>query len=190
MADAETGSTGGSTGGSIGGSTGGSTGGSADGWIGGSAGGSAGERACELLETVLRLMGFEGTVAAFEREDHIELVIEGEDAALVVGQKGQTLDALQYVVNRALTRELGEHELMVVNSDGYRERREASLLELAKRLSEKALSAGKIVALDPMSARDRRIIHMALRDVAGLETRSEGEGEERRLLIVPDTGAM
>lgn len=142
-------------------------------------------RALELLDVLLGLMGFDTTVASIQRDDHVELVIAGEDAELTVGQKGQTLDALQYFVNRALTRELGEHPLMVVNAEGYRERREASLLELAKRLSEKALSAGKIVALDPMSARDRRVIHLALRDVAGIETHSEGEGEERRLLIVP-----
>lgn len=147
--------------------------------------GSADARALELLEALLRLMGFDTAVASIQRDDHVELVISGEDAELTVGQKGQTLDALQYFVNRALTRELGEHPLMVVNAEGYRERREASLLELAKRLSEKALSAGKIVALDPMSARDRRVIHLALRDVAGIETHSEGEGEERRLLIVP-----
>ncbi|MBK8480941.1 MAG: KH domain-containing protein [Proteobacteria bacterium] len=144
-------------------------------------------RGSELLETLLRLMGFDAEVDAIEREENVELVIGGEDASLAVGQKGQTLDALQYLVNRGLTRELGEHKLMVVNAEGYRERREASLIELAERLSEKALSAGKIVALDPMSARDRRVIHMALRDVAGIETRSEGEGDDRRLLIVPQS---
>ena len=75
---------------------------------------------------------------------------------------------------------------MVVDSDGYRERRIEALRELAERLGDKAARTGKIVAVNPMSAHDRRVIHMALRETPGISTRSEGEGEERRLLIVPE----
>jgi spoIIIJ-associated protein len=121
-----------------------------------------------------------------ETEDRVELSVSGIDASMLVGKKGQTLDAIQYLVNRMVGKRVGEHKLIVIDSAGYRERREASLIELAKRLGEKARAEGKIVALNPMSARDRRVIHMTLRDAPDLSTRSEGDGEERRLLIVPE----
>jgi spoIIIJ-associated protein len=139
----------------------------------------------EIVRTLLELMGLDAEVSSVTDDDPVEVAIEGADAALVVGRKGQTLDALQYIVNRVATRRVGDHPLVVVNADGYRERREASLTEMAHRLSEKAQDEGKIVALNPMSARDRRVVHMALRDNPSVTTRSEGDGDERRLLIVP-----
>lgn len=138
------------------------------------------------LEELLELMGAEATVGADEGEEQIKLSIEGEDAGGLIGKKGKTLDALQFLVNKIVSRKPGEHKLVVVDSEGYRERREASLVELAQRLADKVLDEQKTVRLNPMSARDRRIIHLTLRDVEGLCTESEGEGEERRLLIIPD----
>lgn len=148
-----------------------------------------GAAAVEMVETLMQLLDAEVSVGHRLLADRIELSIDGPGAAWVVGRRGQTLDALQYLLNRMLTQRLGEHPLVVVNADGYRERREASLVELAHRLSEKAQQEGKVVALNPMTARDRRVVHMALRDVAGVSTRSEGDGEERRLLIVPEVYA-
>jgi len=75
---------------------------------------------------------------------------------------------------------------IVIDSDGYRQRRNDALVQLAHRLREKATRSGKIVAVNPMSAHDRRIIHLALKDVPDVSTRSEGEGAFRRLLIVPE----
>lgn len=138
------------------------------------------------LEGLIRHMRARARVnLTAEREDEVELAVSGLDASLLVGKKGQTLDALQYVVNRMVGKRLGERKRVVIDSDGYRERREASLVELARRLSEKARSEGKTVALNPMSARDRRIIHLTLKDEPRVSTRSEGQGEERRLLIIP-----
>ena len=137
------------------------------------------------LEELLARMGFEAEVGGSESSEQIDLSIEGPDAGALVGNKGQTLDALQLLLNKIVGARGEPCKLVVVDSDGYRVRREASLVEMANRLSERALQERKIVRLNPMSARDRRVIHMTLRQVGGIETRSEGEGEERRLLIIP-----
>lgn len=139
----------------------------------------------EVLVQILGRMRARAKVRVVEGADQVELAISGPDASVVVGNKGQTLDSLQYLLNRIVSRRVGEHKLLLVNADGYREKREAALVDLARRLSEKARSEGKAVALNPMSARDRRVIHLTLKDDPEVCTRSEGEGEERRLLIVP-----
>jgi len=144
------------------------------------------EDAQRALEELLELMVVEASVTAKEDEEQIKVSIDGEDAGSLIGKKGKTLDALQFVVNKIVGRLPGEHKVVVVDSEGYRERREASLVELAQRLGDKVLDEQKVVKLNPMSPRDRRIIHLTLRDVEGLCTESEGEGEERRLLIIPE----
>lgn len=143
-------------------------------------------QAKQALADILERMGLEVEIEGEEQDEQIDLRVHGEDAAGLVGKKGRTLDALQFLVNKIVSRRVVDHKLVVLDADRYRERREASLLQLAERLGDKALDEGKIIRLNPMSARDRRVIHMALRDVSGLSTRSEGDGEDRRLLIVPE----
>lgn len=140
----------------------------------------------QVVDKLVELMGLEVEVAVEEQEEQVDVQITGTDAASLVGKKGKTLDALQFIVNKIVSRQVRDHKLVVLDADSYRQRREASLTQLAQRLGEKALDEGKIVRLNPLSARDRRIIHITLRDVEGLSTRSEGDGEERRLLIVPE----
>jgi spoIIIJ-associated protein len=148
--------------------------------------GQALARAKDALARLLELMGVDVGIEANETAEQLKLSISGPDASGLIGKKGKTLDALQYLVNKIVARNPQDSKLVVLDSDGYRERREASLVQLAERLAEKALDEGKIIRLNPMSARDRRVIHVTLRDVGGLSTRSEGDGDERRLLIVPD----
>ncbi|PID39693.1 MAG: RNA-binding protein [Proteobacteria bacterium] len=143
-------------------------------------------QAKRALADVLERMGLDVEIEGEEQDEQIDLRVHGEDAASLVGKKGRTLDALQFLINKIVSRRVAEHKLVVLDADSYRKRREASLLQLAERLGDKAVEEGKIIRLNPMSPRDRRVIHMALRDVSGLSTRSEGDGEERRLLIVPE----
>ena len=143
------------------------------------------ENAQQVLATLLGRMGMDVEVASEEDGERIRLTVRGEDAALLIGKKGQTLDALQFLVNRMVKGDEENHKVIDIDADGYRVRRAESLVELAMRLSEKARETGQVIALNPMSARDRRTIHMTLKDVNGVTTQSEGEGEERRLLIVP-----
>jgi spoIIIJ-associated protein len=139
-----------------------------------------------MLAEIVDLMGFQLEVEGAVEDGRIMLRLEGEEAGELIGRKGQTLDALQFLLNRMLNRQLRDRMPVVVDTGGYRQRRADALKELAERLGEKAARTGKIVAVNPMSAHDRRIIHMALREVPGITTRSEGEGPSRRLLIVPE----
>jgi spoIIIJ-associated protein len=141
-----------------------------------------------VLAEMIRLMGFEVQVSSEQTPERMVLNISGPEAALLIGKKGQTLDALQFLLNKIVYRDGGEHQPLVVDSDGYRRRRVEALEQLAHRLSEKAIRSGKVVAVNPMSAHDRRIMHLALRETPGVTTRSEGEGIYRRLLIVPEPG--
>ena len=132
-------------------------------------------------------MGYSVDVAATETPRRIVLNIQGDDATELIGPKGQLLDALQFIVNRVLNRRSRDRRPAFVDCGGYRQRRVDALQELAERLREKASDSGKTVVVNPMSAHDRRVIHMALRDTPEVSTRSEGEGSMRRVLIVPNS---
>jgi spoIIIJ-associated protein len=148
---------------------------------------SVNEKASEVLRTLLSKMAVEHEVVASEDEERVTLEVKGPETGLVIGKKGQTLDALQYLVNKIVSREVSEEESKPINVDaeGYRGRRAESLIELAHRLAEKAVRTGKPVAADPMSPADRRVIHVALANTPGLTTKSEGEGIYRHLVIIP-----
>jgi spoIIIJ-associated protein len=147
-----------------------------------------GERAREVLAAILTRMGLDATVDLVEDGERVRLDVKGPEAGLVIGKKGQTLEALQLVVQKIAHRgRAGEAGLrsIVVDTEGYRARREEALVEMAHRLGEKARATGRTVTMNPMSPHDRRIIHITLDKVPGVTTRSEGEGVFRRLLIVP-----
>jgi spoIIIJ-associated protein len=148
------------------------------------------ERAREVLGGILQRMGIDATIDVREEEEKTFLDIHGPEAGLVIGKKGQTLEALQYLVAKALHRPQSEgddeeYRPVVVDAEGYRSRREATLVEMAGRLGEKAIRTQTPITMNPMSPHDRRIIHITLDKVPGVTTRSEGEGIFRRLVIVP-----
>jgi spoIIIJ-associated protein len=158
--------------------------------------GSVAERAKDVLHDMLQRMGIEATIDVHEDDERITLDVRGAEGGLIIGKKGQTLDSLQYLVAKIVHRgseppvaegstasPLGKP--IVVDTEGYRARRVDSLVELAHRLSEKAIRTRKTITVDPMSPHDRRIIHLTLGSVPGVTTRSEGEGAFRRLLIIP-----
>ncbi len=145
------------------------------------------EEAAKILRDILSKMKLEAEVVPTENEERITLEVKGPETGLIIGKKGQTLDSLQYLVNKIVSKKLaeGEGKAITVDAEGYRERRAESLVELAHKLAEKAKRTGKPVAADPMSAADRRIIHVTLANMAGLTTRSEGEGIYRHLVVIP-----
>ena len=145
------------------------------------------EDAANVLREILTKMGLQAEVVASEKEERINLEVKGPETGLIIGKKGQTLDALQYLVNKIVSKKVGEGEGkgVIVDAEGYRDRRAESLVELAHKLAEKAKRTGRPVACDPMSAADRRIIHVTLANMAGLTTRSEGEGIYRHLVVIP-----
>lgn len=149
------------------------------------------DHAAEVLSKLLAAMHMPAEVAASEDEESITLEIRGSEAALIIGKQGQTLDALQYLVNKmtAFGRSDTEDKPIHVDAEGYRARRAESLTELANRLAEKAVRTGQPVAASPMSPADRRIMHVALSERPDLTTCSEGEGVHRHLVIIPRRSA-
>ena len=144
------------------------------------------QQSSKILGEILDLMGHEFQVEAQQQDgQRVLLNIVGDEQRELVGSKGQTLDALQYLLSRIMSNKLDSKCPVIVDDGGYRERREEALKELAQKLHEEATSTGKSLLLNPMSAHDRRVIHMALKEQQGISTRSEGDGIYRRLLIVP-----
>jgi spoIIIJ-associated protein len=150
---------------------------------------AAAEKAGAALAEILRLMGVEATVEIIPEPTRDEMILEihTQNSGLLIGRKGQTLEALQYLVTRiAGERPGGETPHIVVDVENYRDRRRKSLEDMALRLGEKAKRQRKTVTVDALSAADRRIIHAALQDDPWVTTRSLGQGSYRRLLIIPE----
>ena len=145
------------------------------------------EKASEFLLGVLERMGISADIDIKDDTDKTVLEIQTSDTELVIGRRGVVLDALQHLVNKAVFKEKRDEKTkpLVVDSGGFRDKQIERLRTLAQRMSEKALETKQIVELQPMSPHDRRIVHMAISEIAGLTTRSEGEGEDRHILIVP-----
>jgi spoIIIJ-associated protein len=121
-------------------------------------------------------------------EDEIRLEIEGPDAGRIIGKRGAVLEAIQYLTSRIAHRPGEPRKHVAVDAEGYRARHEDQLAEMAKKLGERVATEGKIITFDPMNARDRRIVHMALKDAPGVRTESNGEGPDRRVQIIPVKG--
>lgn len=151
--------------------------------------GVIGPKAKEVLAEILNLMGISAAVElrTGEKADETVLEIRAENSGLLIGRKGQTLEALQYLVSRiAGERGSAEGPHIVVDIENYRQRRRKSLEDLALRLGEKAKRQRKTVTVDALSAADRRIIHAVLQDDPWVTTKSLGQGSYRRLLIIPE----
>lgn len=143
------------------------------------------QRANEVLSNILQRFGSEATIELSEDDDSITLDIKGDGSGLLIGRKGQTLDALQYLVNKIVHRSPGPKKQIVVETEGYRQRRKKSLIDLAKRLGEQAKTKDVTVSTGPLNSFERRIIHLALQDDDGLTTKSKGEGIYRSVFISP-----
>lgn len=117
--------------------------------------------------------------------DEIRLEIEGPDAGRIIGKRGAVLEAIQYLTGRVAHKPGEPRRHVAVDAEGYRARHEDQLSEMALRLAERVAAEGKVITFDPMNARDRRVVHMALRDVTGVRTESNGEGPDRRVQIIP-----
>jgi spoIIIJ-associated protein len=120
--------------------------------------------------------------------DEIRLEIEGPDAGRIIGKKGNVLDAIQYLTGRVVVRPGDARRHVIVDAEGYRARHEDQLAQMARRLAQRVATEGKVITFDPMSARERRIVHMALRDMKGVRTESMGEEPQRRVQIIPEKG--
>jgi spoIIIJ-associated protein len=142
-------------------------------------------QAREILERLLELMQESATVTATQEEDRIVLFIATDDAGLLIGKQGQTLDALQYLVTKMLAKQTRRKVRIAIDVEAYRARHNEALALLAKKYGDKVKRSGKPLTLNPMNPYDRRIVHMALQGDKDLKTISRGEGLYKKVVISP-----
>ena len=143
------------------------------------------ELAAEMVSEIVTRMGLKVAIEIREDGEEVILDLAGEDAGRVIGKKGQTLDALQFVINKIVNRFPEGRRHILLDSGDYRQRREDGLASMARREAKRAVAQGRIITLEPMSPRDRRVIHLSLAKFPGVSTRSDGQGSERRVRIIP-----
>jgi len=142
-------------------------------------------KARELLEGILQKISPEYAASVIETEEKIILSIEGDESGLLIGKRGQNLDAFQYILNKAVSKIDNNHKMIMIDSGEYRKRRVEHLKKLAEKIRDKVKKTNKPVSLAHMNARDRRIIHMVLQKDEDLKTQSRGEGKNRKIVILP-----
>src|SRR4051794_26011089 len=144
------------------------------------------ERVRELVEGVLDDLDLEGDVEVSEDDDRITAVVSGEaDYGLLIGRRGQTIDALQLLCYQAAFRGMRERKRVVLDAAGYRGRRRETLVARADRAAEQAEKLDRPVDMDPMSAQERRVVHEHLKERAGIDTYSEGDEPHRFVVVAP-----
>jgi spoIIIJ-associated protein len=140
----------------------------------------------DVLDHILAAVGVRARVDIDENDENVTATFVGGELGLLIGKHGQTIDAIQYLANAIVWRNRGdERKAVVVDAAGYRARREASLSTLAKRSAERAVGSGRSVELEPMTAVERKVVHVQLKDVPGVVTRSEGTEPNRFVVIDP-----
>ena len=146
--------------------------------------------ATEYLKSILNGMGFSDvTVTAKETEEDIYFeIVSSEDYGNIIGRRGETLDALQYLTRLFVNRSEDNNKRVALNVGDYRKRREETLRALAKRQASKVSKYGRSSALEPMNPYERRIIHTAIQEIEGVTSHSVGEGDRRRVVITPEGG--
>jgi spoIIIJ-associated protein len=138
-----------------------------------------------IASDLLKRMQVDGIVKV-QRENEVLLVdISSSEAAVLIGTKGEVLDSLQHLLRSLVQKQIGEFIALRVDIEGYRQRRNAQLVEIAKKTSMRVKNSGKPEALNPMSASDRRIVHMMIKEMDGVISESIGEGKDRKIVVKP-----
>jgi len=147
---------------------------------------SLAEKAQKTLRDILSFLGMEAKIQIKDEPDRLWVSFQGDGSGLLIGRKGETLEALEYLVNKIVHRGAEDKKKIVVDTENYRARREEALIKLAKRMGEKAKRSGKPVTMNPLNAHDRRIVHLALQNDKALRTHSKGTGLYRKIVISPE----
>jgi spoIIIJ-associated protein len=147
--------------------------------------GSPAARLRELLETISGALGAPVRIEIQEDEESISATLTGPDLGLVIGKRGQTIDAIQYLATAIVFRGKEERKSVSVDAAGYRDRRRATLEQHADRAAAEAIAAGGSVALEPMSSVERKIVHVHLQDREDVETESDGNEPNRFVVVRP-----
>ncbi|MEA3359688.1 MAG: RNA-binding cell elongation regulator Jag/EloR [Thermodesulfobacteriota bacterium] len=139
----------------------------------------------DTLKKITLLMSVDTEISAEKKDGNIFLNIQGNSSGILIGYKGKTLEALEFIVNKAVNKAYGKKIRVIIDSENYKEKKEKSLKELALKMSEKVKKTGKVAVINPKSPYDRRIIHLALKNDYEVQTRSKGEGLFKKILIIP-----
>jgi spoIIIJ-associated protein len=139
----------------------------------------------DLVTSIVEAMGFESRIDVYDADSFIAVDVASDNTALFIGQKGDTIDALQYLVNSAVYRKRPFVKRIILDAEGYRQRRVEAIQGIAHRTARRAVREGRPVELPPMSPSERRIVHMFLKENPQVTTASEGAGENRRVRISP-----
>ena len=143
------------------------------------------DTAKDALENILRLIPVETKISGSYSSGKVSLIIEGDTSGLLIGRKGKTLDALQYIINKITNKSSDKKIKVIIDSENYRQRRIDSLTQMAMKIGNKAKKFKKPFSTSPLNPHDRRIVHLALKNVEKLETRSRGEGLHKRVVVIP-----
>ncbi len=150
---------------------------------------SAENAALDYIEAILSGVGIHGRIESYlGEEESLHIEITGSDCGVAIGRHGETLDAIQYLSNIVANRFVDEHLRVVVDVAGYRTRREQRIQYQARRTAERVLDTGRESRLKPMTAAERRIVHLTLRDSEGITTYSEGVEPRRYVVVSPTAG--
>jgi spoIIIJ-associated protein len=139
----------------------------------------------DLVTSVVEAMGFEARVDVYDASGFIAVDVASDSTALFIGQKGETIDAIQYLVNAAVYRKRPFAKRIVLDAEGYRQRRVEAIQGIAHRTARRAVREGRTVELPPMSPAERRVVHLFLRENPRVTTASEGSGDNRRVKVSP-----
>ncbi|MEW6425398.1 MAG: RNA-binding cell elongation regulator Jag/EloR [Bacillota bacterium] len=142
-------------------------------------------RARELLQKIFKVMNLSVSIEIKERNNNLVINLSGNSLGILIGRRGETLNALQYLLNLCVNKNQLQKSKVVLDVEGYRRRREQTLERLALRLAEKAKQRGRNIILEPMNPQERRIIHTALQGREDIYTYSEGEEPYRKIVISP-----
>lgn len=136
-----------------------------------------------FLNDLLEKMGVTAKASAIETDDGISVVIDGDSTGVLIGRRGETLDALQYLTSLIVNKDKEDYSRVFVDTENYRKKREETLIRLANRIANKVEKTGKRAVLEPMNPYERRVLHATLQKNPNVETISEGEEPFRRVII-------
>lgn len=142
-----------------------------------------GKRAYDFLSNVTRLMGVEVEIRMLEEENHLTVEMTGDTLGVLIGRRGETMDAIQYLTSLTVNKEKSEYTRVSLDVEHYRAKREETLRKLALRMANRAKKSGRRVVLEPMNPYERRVMHSALQNHPFVQTHSEGEEPYRRVII-------
>jgi spoIIIJ-associated protein len=143
------------------------------------------EIAKQLTIGLLNRMGLKTEVEGFFKDGSLYLEIKGDQEGILIGKYGRTLESLQMLINRMVNKQLKNSMRVVIDIDDYRKRRSDSMSKMAQRLGEKAKGTGHSLTIGPFNAYDRRIIHLTIKEDPSLKTESLGEGDLKKIKIIP-----